>query len=75
MWTRAFTGGSIRGVELGPKEVRIEAYGWPCAHIPYCRHAFRGLCLGVAKLLSREAYVKVLPQRIDDSVALQVSWV
>ncbi|HEX6246198.1 MAG TPA: hypothetical protein VFZ61_34980 [Polyangiales bacterium] len=75
MWSRAFTGGAVQCVELGPKEVRIEAHGWPCAHIPYCRYAFRGLCLGVAKLLSREAYVKVLPQRIEDSVSLQVSWV
>lgn len=75
LWGRAFTGGAIHGIELGPKELRIEAEGWPCAHIPYCRYAFRGLCLGVAKLLSREAYVKVLPQTTEGCVALQVSWV
>jgi hypothetical protein len=75
IWSRGFMGGAVGGTKLGPKELRLEIVGWPCARIPYLRHAMRGLTLGVVKLVSRDAYVKALVADAPDSVCYQVSWV
>jgi hypothetical protein len=74
IWTRAFMGGAIRGTQLGPKDLRVDIERWPFARIPYCRHAVRGLCLGLAKLVVRTAYAKPLPGGDRDSVSLLLSW-
>jgi hypothetical protein len=78
VWGRGFMGGAIGSTKLGPKELRLDVANWPCAAIPYCRWALRGLVLGLVKLVSREAYVREL--RLSTlggahDVALQVSWV
>jgi hypothetical protein len=77
IWARGFMGGAVGCTKLGPKELKLEVVGWPCARIPYCRWAIRGLTLGVFKLISREAYVRDLRTSLtpSDDIALQVSWV
>jgi hypothetical protein len=75
LWARGFMGGALGGVQLAPKELRVEVAGWPCAQIAYCRHALRGLYLGVAKLLCREAEARELPaSTTSDRMAFQLSW-
>lgn len=76
LWSRAFMGGAIGGTQLGPKELRLDVVGWPCARIPYCRYALRGICLGLAKLLSREAYARSVPAPSGtENLSLLLSWV
>jgi hypothetical protein len=75
IWARAFMGGTAGSAQLGPKEFRLEVAGWPCLRLPYCRHALRGLCLGAAKLVAREAYARALPATSHEGLALQISWV
>jgi hypothetical protein len=76
IWGRAWCGGAIGGVQTAAQGARIEVVGWPCARIPYCRHALRGLVLGVAKLLSNQVYVRELPGlQTDHSLALRIAWV
>lgn len=77
LWARAFSGGSCAAAELGPKDLRVEVTGWSCATIPYCRWAFRGLVLGLVKLVAREAHVRELrfsALRPAHEITLQVSW-
>jgi hypothetical protein len=75
IWARGWVGGAVGCTKLGPKELKLEIVGWPCARIPYSRWGLRGLTLGVAKLISREAYVRELRAASSDELALQVSWV
>jgi hypothetical protein len=78
IWARGFVGGAIGSTRLGPKELRLDVVSWPCATVPYCRWAFRGLVLGLIKLVSREAYVRELRLSSltnSQDLVLQVSWV
>jgi hypothetical protein len=78
IWGRGFMGGALGSTRLGPKELRLDVVSWPCATVPYCRWAFRGLVLGLVKLVSREAYVRELRLSSltgSQDIALQVSWV
>lgn len=78
VWARGFVGGAIGTTRLGPKELRLDVVSWPCATVPYCRWAFRGLVHGLVKLVSREAYVRELrlsSLTSSQDLALQVSWV
>lgn len=78
IWARGFTGGSFATAALGPKDLRLEVVGWSCAAIPYCRWAFRGLVLGLVKLVAREAHVcelRLSALRPSHEIRLQISWV
>jgi hypothetical protein len=75
IWERAWVGGGMAGFRLGPQEMRIEVAGWPCARIPYCRHALRGILLGVVSLLSKEAYARELTElQTKQDVAYRLVW-
>jgi hypothetical protein len=75
VWQRAWLGGAIGGYKTGEKDVRVEVVGWPCARIPYCRHALRGLLLGVTKLLSTQASAYEIPAlQTDSSAAYRIVW-
>lgn len=75
IWARGWVGGAVGCTKLGPKELKLEIVGWPCAGISYSRWGMRGLTLGVAKLISREAYVRELRTSSRNDMTLQVSWV
>ncbi|HEX3597938.1 MAG TPA: hypothetical protein VHU80_22670 [Polyangiaceae bacterium] len=75
IWQRAWRGGAIRAHKLGDQEARLEVVGWPCARIGYCRHALRGLMLGVTGLLSSQAFVhEVYGLQRDSAVAYRLTW-
>jgi hypothetical protein len=75
IWERAWVGGAMAGYRLGPQEMRVEVVGWPCARIAYCRHALRGILLGVVKLLSKDAYVREIAElQTNESVAYRLTW-
>ena len=75
IWRRGFQGGALGTQKTGDKEARIEIVGWPCARVPYVRHAFRGLVLGVMGLMSPHVSVHELAglQR-ENAVAYRLSW-
>jgi hypothetical protein len=75
IWERAWVGGGMAGFRIGAQEMRIEVAGWPCARIPYCRYALRGILLGVVSMLSKEAYARELTElQTDLDVAYRVAW-
>jgi hypothetical protein len=75
VWRRAFQGGAIGALKTGDNEARIEVVGWPCARIPYCRHALRGLILGVMSLLSPRASLhEILALHRESAVAYRLVW-
>jgi len=75
VWRRAWVGGGIAGHKIADKEARIEVAGWPCAKIPYCRHALRGLLLGVATLLAPQSSMhEIQALQRDNALAFRLSW-
>jgi hypothetical protein len=75
IWERAWVGGAMAGFRVSAQEMRIEVAGWPCARIPYCRHALRGILLGVVTMLSKEAYARELTElQTDQQLAYRLVW-
>lgn len=62
LWDRIWVGGAVGVFKLGPKDARIEIIGWPCARVPYCRVAMRGVMLGLTELFCQKAYVHEVPK-------------
>ena len=57
-WFRAYDGGGIRVVRLGPKEADTDLVSFPLVQSRYYRHAVRGLLGAVVELFCTKAYVK-----------------
>ncbi len=57
LWTRGAVGGGIAVAKLGPKEARVEIFGFPVAHIRYNRVATRGILRGVVAAFCSAAWV------------------
>jgi hypothetical protein len=75
IWRRGWLGGAMRAQKVNDQEARVEVVGWPCARIPYCRHALRGLMLGVAQLLAPQAFVhEIHALQRDASLAYRLTW-
>jgi hypothetical protein len=75
LWKRAFQGGAMGTLKTGESEARIEVVGWPCARIAYCRHALRGLVLGVMGLLSPNVSLhEIGPLHKDSAIAYRLAW-
>ncbi len=75
MWPRAYDGGDLLVEQLGPKDLRFEILGFPCADLTYCRIAWRGIVLGGVELFARRAYVTEVPSMCRAArLAYRVSW-
>jgi hypothetical protein len=75
LWDRAFRGGGVSVVRLGPKEAKLDAVKLPLLDIPYFRVAFRGALVANCELLSkRTAFVREVKHG-PQSVTLRASWV
>jgi hypothetical protein len=76
IWDRAFVGGGVAVYKLGGQQARLEIVAWPCVRIDYCRHAFRGLALGVTALLSSKPRVRELSLSpgVNDGIAYEIVW-
>jgi hypothetical protein len=76
LWERVWLGGAVGVFRLGPKEARVELVQWPCARVPYCRVALRGVLIGLTELFCRRAFVHEIPALCTDaSLAYRVQWV
>jgi hypothetical protein len=77
VWRGAFIGSALAAYKLGPKELRVEFVGWPCAKVDYCRVATRGVLRGFIELFCQRAYVVEQPERrlADTTLSFRVSWV
>jgi hypothetical protein len=76
LWRRVWQGGDVAVFKLGPKEARIEVVGWPCARVPYCRRALRGLLIGQSELFCKKAYATEIPRLCTPtSLSYRISWV
>ena len=74
-WRRAFDGGGVRGVRLGPKEARLEMHQVELAESAYFRNAVRGLTVSVLELFCSRAYVRELPApRVRGLASFRVQW-
>jgi hypothetical protein len=75
LWQRVWRGGDVAVFKLGPKEARVEAVGWPCSHVPYCRTALRGVLLGQTELFCKKAFVREIPALCTStSLAYRIAW-
>ena len=60
LWLQVWRGGDIATFKDGPRDARVEIVGWPCARIPYIRHAMRGVLLGQTSPLCTGARVEAI---------------
>lgn len=74
-WDRAYQGGGLSVIKLGPKEARGEVIHARICDSIYFRHALRGLLGGVLELFCQKAYVSMLPVQGSGSVTYQMQWV
>jgi len=81
LWERIWIGGAVGVFALGPipaprgKDARVEIVGWPCARIPYCRIAMRGVFFGMTELFCRKAFVHEIADGCSAStLAYLVQW-
>ena len=58
LWDRTFMGGAVGVTKLGPKEMRLEVVGWPCAGYRHTRIGLRGVLTGVAEYFCTKAYAR-----------------
>ena len=75
LWGRIWLGGGVQVVKLGPKEVRIEIAGWPCAASIYCRTGLRGVIPAVIDLFCQKSYAnEIASLTTGTSLAFRLSW-
>lgn len=75
LWRQVWVGGEVSSSRMGPKEAKLELRGWPCARIPYCRLAMRGLLAGQTELFCQKAYVnEISAECTPTSLAYRVAW-
>ena len=74
-WNRAFDGGGLQIVKVGPKEALARCIQAEMSDSPYFRNALRGLLKAAVGLFSAQAYVQELAgMREQGSAALRVQW-
>jgi hypothetical protein len=74
-WNRAFDGGAITIVQLGPKDAGIEAQKSPLSDVRYFRTALRGLLTNVLEMFCAKAYIKERPgHRPPGTVRFRAQW-
>jgi hypothetical protein len=75
-WLRGNDGGGVRGVKLGPKEVRIDVVANPLFRSRYYCAAYRGIATSLFQLVAQKAYVHELRRgRDEDALSIRVQWV
>jgi hypothetical protein len=74
LWKRGAEGGAVAVFRLGPKEARAEFVSCELFDVPYFRHAFRGVLLGIASMFCEKAYIHELPKRAEHGVQLRIQW-
>jgi hypothetical protein len=75
LWQRVWRGGDVGVFKLGHKEARVEAIGWPCSRVPYCRSALRGVLLGQTELFCKKAFVREIPALCTPtSLGYRIAW-
>lgn len=72
---RLWHGSAFRVVRVGPKDLRIEWHGQPCASVPYFREGFGAFLAAVVRPFARSLYVRTLPRVSATVLAHSVSWV
>jgi hypothetical protein len=76
LWERTWRGGAVGCVQLGRKDARIEVVGWPCARVPYCRTAMRGVVQGLLQQFCTRVFVNEVRERCTPTnLMYKVSWV
>ena len=76
LWDRNWVGGGVGVWKTGPREVRIELVGFPCARFTYCRVALRGILMVFTELFCDKAYVSDIASLYSStSVGFRVAWV
>jgi hypothetical protein len=74
IYDRIFTGGGVRILKLGPKDVRIELHGAQVMRSHYFRNAFRGQIEAAFGLLGFKAYARDARVMEPNAEAVQVAW-
>ncbi len=74
-WNRAFDGGGLQVVKVGPKEAIARCVQVEMSESRYFRNALRGLLGAVLGLFCRKAYVlEIAGTRERGSVAMRMQW-
>ncbi len=56
LWERGADGGGTSVLKVGPKEAIVETVGCELFDVPYFRHAYAGVILGIVRLFCTRAY-------------------
>jgi hypothetical protein len=75
LWARSFDGGGFRVLRAGPKDAVIEVQQNPLAASSYFRSTFCGVNLAALNLMTKKAFVRLLPPTGTHSFAVRASWV
>jgi hypothetical protein len=73
-WERAYDGGGVSVVKLGPKEARIHVDRFTLLESPYYRHALRGLVTAVVELFCSKAYLTERGARAPHAITWRAQW-
>jgi hypothetical protein len=74
-WERAYDGGAVRVVKVGPKEARLELVAFRLNDSRYFRHALRGLVMGVTELFCTKSYITEKTRaRAPGTVSYRMQW-
>jgi hypothetical protein len=71
---RLWRGSSFRVVQTGPKDLRVEWHGQPCAGVAYFRSAFAAYVSIVVRPFVRSIYVREGRPLTDSMLTYGVSW-
>ncbi len=75
LWGRVTIGGGVGVAKLGPKEARVEIYGFPVAHLRYNRVGTRGILHGSLAMLCQSIWVhEVRSMCTATSLGFRVQW-
>jgi hypothetical protein len=76
-WNRAYDGGGIYAVKVGPKEVLISVQKAVIADCAYWRSALCGTTMGVLDLFCRKSYMteRTAKGRVSGSATFRIQWV
>jgi hypothetical protein len=75
-WDRAYQGGAIQVLGMGPKDALLTVTRCHLAESHYFRNALRGLTASVIALFCQKVYVhEVARKRVEGTVSLRAQWV
>ncbi len=75
LWKRIWRGGGLAVVPTGPKDARVDLFGWPLSRFRYCRRTTRGVGQVLCEIFAQKVYSHEVPLRNPDTLSYTFYWV